>query len=139
MLTDILFAIIGLSSGIAVSAGTFAFIFSLGVIERMADFTHTAKYLRVYESVILFGATCGNLISVYKLNINIGTGLTAVFGLLSGVFVGIMAIALVEILKSMPIMFRRANLHKGLGIVILCIALGKMFGSFVQFWLGWTA
>lgn len=139
MWTNILMAIIGLACGFAVASGIFAFILSLGIVERMADVTHTAKHLKTYETIIFFGASLGNILSVYNFNINIGKTGVATFGLFSGVFVGIMAIALVEILKSIPIMFRRANIRKGLGVVVLSIALGKAFGSLLQFWMGWTS
>lgn len=138
MLMNILLAIIGLSCGFAVSAGIFAFIMSLGIIERMADVTHTARHIKLYETIVFFGASAGNIFSIFQINIPVGQIGAGIIGLLGGVFTGIMAITLVEILKSIPIMFRRANIHKGLGIVVLCIALGKMLGSLLQFIKGWT-
>lgn len=138
MLIKIFLALAGLASGVAVSAGIFAFILSLGVIERMADVTGTAAHLKIYESAIFFGAIFGNLLSVYEFKLNFGVVGSAVFGLSSGFFVGIMAIALVELLKAVPIMLRRLRIRKGLGIIVLSIALGKLVGSLIQFFKGWT-
>ena len=138
MLMNILLAIIGLSCGFAVSAGIFAFIMSLGIIERLAAFSRTVPYIKFYETVVLAGATAGNIFSIYNLNIRIGEAAAGILGLLGGVFTGIMAITLVEMLKSIPIMLRRANIHKGLGTIVLAIALGKLFGSLLQFFKGWT-
>lgn len=138
MLTNFLMIIIGLACGFAVASGIFAFIMSLGIIERMADFTHTARHIKLYETIVLAGATFGNIFSIFRLDVPVGQAGAAIIALLGGVFTGIIAITLVEILKSVPIMLRRINLHKGLGIVILCIALGKLCGSLLQFIKGWT-
>lgn len=138
MLIKVFLALIGLASGIAVSAGIFAFIMSLGVIERMADVTHTAKYIRLYETIVFLGAVSGNIFYIYRLNIHMGVIACAVFALLSGTFTGMVAIAIAEILNSIPIMMRRINIHKGLGFIVLSIALGKMVGAFLQFLHGWA-
>lgn len=131
-------SIIGLASGLAVSSGIFAFIMSLGIIERMADFTKTIPRIKLYETFVFFGASLGNIWTVYKPDFPIGEVFASLFGLFSGVFTGMVAIALVEILESIPIMFRRGRIKKGLGIVIFSIAVGKLFGSFIQFFKGWT-
>lgn len=138
MLDNIILAIIGLASGFAVASGIFAFIMSLGIIERMADVTRTVRHIKLYETIVLAGAVSGNILSVYHFNINIGVPGMIIIGLFSGVFTGMVAIALIEILESIPIMFRRSNIHKGLSFVILCIAFGKLFGSLIQFAKGWT-
>lgn len=138
-MSDIIFqAVIGLSSGFAVSSGIFAFIMSLGIIERMADVTKTVPRIKIYETIVFLGAVFGNLLTVYKINIPFGEVFSSAFGLFSGIFTGMVAIALIEILESIPIMFRRSGIKKGLGIVILSIAVGKLFGSFIQFFKGWT-
>ena len=139
MLITVFLALIGLASGIAVSAGIFAFIISLGFVERMADVTHTAKHIRLYEDVILIGAVCGNILTVYQPNIHLGETGAAILGLFAGVFTGILSIALVEILKAIPILLRRIGFHKGLGFVVLSLALGKLTGALVQFIQGWSA
>ncbi len=139
MLAKALLALIGLTSGIAVSAGIFAFIISLGFVERMAGATRTAPYIRLYETVILFGATAGNLVSIYHPRLPLGKGGAAIFGLFSGIFTGILAIALVEILQAVPILLRRVALRKGLGCVVLSLALGKMTGALIQFLRGWIS
>lgn len=138
MLVNLLLALIGLASGYAVSAGIFAFIMSLGIIERMADVSRTTKHIKLYETIVLLGAVSGNLLTVYEFNVPLGKLGAGFLGLFSGIFTGLIAIALVEILKSIPIMFRRAKIQKGLGVVVLCIALGKLCGSLLQYVQGWV-
>ena len=54
-------------------------------------------------------------------------------GFLIGCFVGCLALAIAEILNSIPIFARRANFRHGIGIVILFMALGKTFGRLLYF------
>ena len=45
---QIVLGLIGLSSGVAVAGGLFAFIVELGVVADLADRTHTAESLLLY-------------------------------------------------------------------------------------------
>ena len=55
--------------------------------------------------------------------------LLAVFGLFAGMFVGCFAIAIAEMLNTIPIFSRRIKLGKGVGVVMLFLALGKTVGA----------
>ena len=55
------------------------------------------------------------------------------FGGYAGIFVGCLALAIAEMLDSIPIFTRRIGFRHGLGIVVLFMALGKMAGSFIYF------
>ncbi len=59
------------------------------------------------------------------------------FGLFSGIFVGCMVMALAEILNVIPIFTRRIKVTSGLSFIIISIALGKIIGSWFQFFSGW--
>jgi len=50
-----------------------------------------------------------------------------------GLFVGILAMALTEVLNVMPILMRRTRLTQGLRWIIPAFALGKVFGSLVYY------
>ena len=52
---QIVLGLIGLSSGVAVAGGLFAFIVELGVVADLADRTHTAESLLLYEDSIALG------------------------------------------------------------------------------------
>ena len=52
---QIVLGLIGLSSGVAVAGGLFAFIVELGVVADLADRTHTAENLLLYEDSIALG------------------------------------------------------------------------------------
>lgn len=137
LLKQILLLIIGVGSGIAVSAGSFAAIAGIGVIPRFADRTHTAKHILWYESCAIVGGIVGNLIYIFHFPIPGKIIALGIFGLFSGIFVGCLVMALAEILNVIPIFTRRIKLTSGLNIIIIAIALGKIMGSLFQFLRGW--
>ena len=63
-----------------------------------------------------------------------GNWILAVFGIFAGMFVGCFAIAIAEMLNTIPIFTRRISLGKGVGVVMLCLALGKTVGSLFYFY-----
>ncbi len=64
----------------------------------------------------------------------LSTGFEICYGLFSGIFVGSLALAIAEMLDSLPIYFRRVRLGGGLRVILLAVALGKMAGAFVYFY-----
>lgn len=63
----------------------------------------------------------------------IGTVFLLLFGIFAGIFVGCLALAIAEMLNTIPIFARRIGFRHGLGIAILAVALGKLAGSLVYF------
>jgi stage V sporulation protein AB len=62
-----------------------------------------------------------------------GFVLLALSGIFSGMFVGCLALAIAEMLDSIPIFMRRVNLKKGVGIMVFSIAAGKFATSVLYF------
>ena len=62
-----------------------------------------------------------------------GIGAQAVFGLFAGMFIGCLALAIAEMLDSIPIFARRISFRHGLGGAILGMAAGKICGSLFYF------
>ena len=54
-------------------------------------------------------------------------------GLFSGMLVGCLALAIAEMLDSIPIFTRRISFRHGLGLVVLSMAIGKLVGSLFYF------
>ncbi len=134
---SILLGIAGLGSGFIVAAGVFALISSVGVITRMAGVTHTGKYVRFYEDSVILGATLGNLISIYKLVVPIGTVGVAIYGISAGIYVGVLALSLAESINATAIFSRRTILKRGLAAIVVALALGKGAGSLLMFFMRW--
>ena len=61
-------------------------------------------------------------------------GAEALTGLFAGIFVGCLALAIAEMLDSIPILTRRIGFRHGLGLMVLSIAMGKAVGSLLYFW-----
>jgi len=130
-------AFIGFSSGVVVAGGLFGFIVSLGVISDFADRTRTAARVVLYEDAVALGGIVGNALYIFQIQFPSLSWLLGGFGFLSGIFVGCWAIALTEILNVFPIFSRRIRIAKGIGFIILGIAIGKGIGSFIYFFFGW--
>mgnify|MGYP000863420124 CR=1 FL=1 len=56
------------------------------------------------------------------------------YGLFAGIFVGCLALAIAEMLDSIPILTRRIGFRHGLGLMVISIAMGKAVGSLLYFW-----
>lgn len=133
MLKSIFLVFFGLSSGCLVAAGTFAFIAAIGIVPRMAKRTQTQRFVRVYEDAIVLGGVWGTTAMFIDYRFPDVPFLIGAYALCTGIFVGVLAMALTEVLNVVPIMLRRARLTKGLPWLVLAFALGKMVGSLAYF------
>lgn len=137
MRNEIWLAFLGLCAGGIVASGVVAFIISLGIVPRYAGITRTAQRVRLYEDCSMLGAFVGNILFLYRGQIPLGTPGLLVFGVFSGIFLGSWIVALGVVVNIYSIMARRVGLTRGIGLVIISMALGKMLGSLVFFWKGW--
>ena len=128
---NILLAVIGLSAGVIVASGLFSFVIELGVVSDFADRTHTGEHILLYEDSV------ANIFWVFHISIPGGNILAAVFGILSGIFVGCWAMALAEMLNVFPIFIRRMKIIKSVPYLILGIAVGKTVGALLFFANHW--
>ncbi len=133
----LILAIAGLSAGTLVAGGVFALITTIGVIPRLAGKTHTGEYVKTYESSVLLGGVLGNIVMTYELSIHFTVVFLGVFGLFAGIFVGCLATSLAESLNTTAVFSRRVTLHRGMGAIISCLAIGKLIGSMMFFYLKW--
>lgn len=137
MWQQIFLAFIGLSAGTIIAGGVVGLLIGLSITPRYAGITHTSDQMLLYEDVTLLGAVLGNLVYLYEFSIPLGTPFLILYGLFSGVFLGGWILALAEMADVFPIFSRRIRLTEGMPIIILCVALGKLAGSFFFFWKGW--
>ena len=154
LLKQVFLALIGVSAGLIVSAGVFTVLISVGLIPRFAGKMHVAKKVFVLEEMVIFGTLIGSFFSIFEewgqvgyfvknralfgtatlgLWNLAGTVFMIVFGLFAGIFVGCLALAIAEMLNTIPVFARRIGFRHGLGIAILCVALGKLCGSLIYF------
>lgn len=125
--------IIGFSAGFIVAGGVVALMIGLGIITRFVGISHTAKYVRYYEDAILFGTIAGTVLTVFKVQLVLGSWILVLAGLFMGIFVGGWILALAEVINVFPVYSRRLGITKGLSWVIIAIAVGKVVGSLLHF------
>ena len=143
--------ILGVFSGLMVSGGVFTALLALGLVPRFAGKTRTANQILKYESAVVCGCSLGGLLSAFPMEVYfaryvyclaifqtflweaLSDVLIAVVGFFAGCFVGCVALAIAEMLDSIPIFARRIGFRQGLGIAVLSVAIGKSVGSLVYF------
>ena len=154
ILQQIFLAICAFSFGAICSAGVFTVLVSVGLIPRFAGKFSIAKHAMILEQMVVFGTIFGGFISIfpkfaqlgdlvlknqlfgavsYEIWRVAGALLVIAYGVFAGMFVGCLALAIAEMLDSIPIFARRTGFREGIGIVVVFIALGKVIGSLVYF------
>lgn len=134
-LETIFLGILGIASGFTVSGGVFTALLAVGLIPRFAGKTHTGKHILLYEEMVVCGSSFGAIISVFfpfirtyewfpasvvlqKIYNIAAPFFLGIYGLFAGIFVGCLALAIAEMLDTIPI------LQGGPGFVMV---LGLLF------------
>lgn len=151
MLRTFFLGITGLSFGLLAAAGVFTVLVAVGLVPRFAGKTHTANKVFLYEEMVIAGTIVGCFLSIFNRYsqfaaywqerlpgaqtalLAVGNAGLAVFGLFCGMFVGCLALAIAEMLDSIPIFARRISFRHGIGLAILSMAAGKLCGSLYYF------
>jgi stage V sporulation protein AB len=123
---------LGLASGVAVGSGFVAFLTVLGIIPRLTQLSKTMEKIQQYEWGVVIGALTGVCCSLWDPTLGMSAYFLIPLGLTGGVFFGMMAAALTEVLNVFPILAKRMRLDGKIIILIMAIVLGKIFGSIFQ-------
>ena len=126
---------LGLCAGAVVAAGLFTFISTLGIVTRLSQVTRTAGFIHWYENSFIAGGIIGNLLWIYRPQVLFGGAGLLFFGLFGGIFTGCLIGAIAEILNAFPIFFRRLDLKAGTALVVAALAVGKLLGVVLQYFL----
>ncbi|MGI8315423.1 stage V sporulation protein AB [Halobacillus mangrovi] len=130
-------ALIGLASGIAVGTGFVAFLTVLGIVPRLMQLSHSESKLRHYEAAVIFGVLFGIYLSFGDIPIQVTYIGLIIWGLLHGIFIGMLAAALTEVLNVFPLLFKRIGVDGFLFTLLMALVLGKIAGSLFQ-WVIFT-
>jgi len=149
MYKDVFLGILGMAAGVGVAGGVFTSLLAVGLVPRFAGKTHTGDKIFLYEEMVVLGTITGNIISIYGEQIrnylygsgkvlsqwmqNMQLTLLGIHGIFSGIFVGCLAMAIAEMLDTIPIFSRRVGFRHGLGIAVTFMAAGKVLGSLLYF------
>ncbi|GIN38244.1 stage V sporulation protein AB [Heyndrickxia oleronia] len=125
----IFLAFIGLAGGLIVGCGLVAFLSVLGIIPRLTQISKTAKFITLYEWAIVIGSLMGGWAQLRDIHFQLTSLLLIPIGLACGIFVGMLAAALTEVINVIPILAKRIGIEGHLIIALMAIVFGKVFGS----------
>lgn len=145
-----LLIIIGVSAGVLVTNGIAMVLAVVGLLPRVIGKSQTQDRVMLYENMIIAGTVFGGTSSVIK---EVSRGIRwlftsvsdsiireilenaglIIFGLFAGMFVGCLALAIAEMLNSIPILARRIGFRHGIGLAVTSMAFGKLVGSLLYF------
>lgn len=131
-MSSIFLGITALGGGIIVSAGLFAVLVTIRLVNRFAHISGTKKYLYLYETMIIVGAIVANTCLVFDIRPFDSRVLGSIYGLIAGMYSGAFFVSIAEVIKGIPIFIRRVRISDGLGWILLSLAVGKTIGSLLD-------
>lgn len=138
MMTNAIFKwieiLIGFSSGLLVGGAYVAILIVLGVIQRMVQLIRFRRFISYLISALILGVLTGTFFSFSPYTTNYFKIVLIFWGLFHGIFNGMLAAALVEVLNVFPLLSRRLHLENYLLVLLSSLVLGKIMGSLFQ-WL----
>jgi len=127
-------AIVGFAGGLAAGTGFVAFLVVLGVIPRLTQLTKTMKWIHAYEWSAVAGAVIGGWMSLRSSVLGASKYWLLPLGMFSGVFIGMLAAALTEVLNVWPILAKRMGMADKVILLLMAIVFGKVFGA-LFYWI----
>lgn len=132
MISILAIIFLGLASGLSVGSGFVAFLTVLGIIPRLTQLSKTMTMIQHYERAVVLGALSGVGASLRDPILNLPSFPLILLGVTGGIFYGMLAAALTEVLNVFPILAKRIRLDGEIIILIMAIVLGKICGSIFQ-------
>lgn len=120
---------IGAAWGITVGAGYVAFLTVFGIIPRLTQLTKTGSKIHSYEWSVVCGAVCGTFLFLREPSFSISSLVLIVMGLAGGIYIGMIAAALTEVLNVFPLLAKRVGMDDRLLVLMMALVFGKIFGS----------
>ncbi|MBB6730452.1 stage V sporulation protein AB [Cohnella zeiphila] len=124
----------GLAGGFAVGSAFVALLIVLDIVPRLVQFTRAHRRSWAFESALLSGAIYFNCADFFDWRLSLPKIVLLAPAIFTGVFIGMLAAALTEVLNVIPILTKRLKLKPYLFALLLAMALGKVAGSLVD-WL----
>lgn len=135
LVTPAISIFIGLAGGIAVGSGVIALFVVLDIIPRLAQLTRSYDKAHWYEGAMISGSFFGTVGDFWEWKLTAPTVLEGVVGLLDGIFVGMLAAALTEVLNVLPILAKRLRMQRYLLGLLLAMVFGKVAGSLFEWFV----
>lgn len=127
-------ALAGLAGGFSVGSAFVALLIVLDLVPRLVQLTRAYRRSGVFESALLCGVLYWSCADLFGWIVPMQAGWLVIPSLFQGVFVGMFAAALTEVLNVIPIVAKRLRLSPYLFALLIAMVLGKVVGSLVD-WL----
>lgn len=124
--------LIGLSSGIVIGGAFIALLTVLGIIPRLIQLSTSWRFVPIYQVALLIGTLFGTFLSFTSISWSTPSVFLAFWGIIQGIFNGMLTAALIEILQVFPLLSKRLGLESYILFLFTAIVLGKVFGSLYQ-------
>ncbi|MBO2945076.1 stage V sporulation protein AB [Paenibacillus sp. F411] len=134
-LHDALSILLGVAGGVAVGGGVIALIIVLDIIPRLAQLTRTYHRVHWYEGALIGGSLIGTLADFWHWSIPLGRITSTLIGLWCGIFIGLLAAALTEVLNVLPILAKRLKMTGYLFGLLMAMVAGKVAGSLFDWFI----
>ncbi|WP_150270939.1 stage V sporulation protein AB [Paenibacillus tepidiphilus] len=121
--------LLGIAGGIAVGGGVIALFIVLDMVPRLAQLTSSYDKVHWYEGAMVGGSLIGTVSDFWGWKIAAGPVAELVVGLLNGIFIGMLAAALTEVLNVLPILAKRLRMTRYLFGLLMAMVCGKVAGS----------
>lgn len=124
--------LIGFSSGVIIGGAFIALLTVLGVISRLIQLSKSWQMIHAYSVALLLGTLFGTFISFTDITWDQPVITLLFWGAIHGIFNGMLAAALIEILQVFPLLSKRVGMEKYILFLLTAIIFGKIFGSLFQ-------
>jgi len=124
--------LIGFAGGLAVGGGFIAFLTMLGIIPRLIKLSKAHAFLNVYSACVILGSLFGTFLSFTSIHWNQSFLLLMIWGIFHGIFNGMLAAGLAEVLNVFPIITRRIGMGTYTLNLLMALVFGNIAGSLFQ-------
>ncbi|MGI6200305.1 MAG: stage V sporulation protein AB [Christensenellales bacterium] len=127
-------SVVALLHGLLVGGAFAALVALLGIPVRLKSLFRLSVPVRALSLCAVAGALLGCWFSLTGVRLPLPPWSAALFALGCGVFVGMMAYALSEVLEVFPATVGSLRLGRAVALLLLALAVGKVAGS-IWYWL----
>jgi len=106
----------------------------LGLIPRLIQISRSNRSIYLAIGALVLGGLFGTYLSFTQFTFSQSVLFLLGWGVIHGIFNGMLAAALVEILNVFPLLSKRIGLEKYMLLLLMAIVFGKILGSLFQ-WL----
>lgn len=132
---NLFLVLLGLAGGLAVGSGMVALLIVFDLIPRLAQLARAFRKSVWFETAIIAGSLYWTFADFLDWRLPFGfTPLLGLPGLLDGIFIGMLAAALTEVINVLPILAKRMGLSQYMFALVMSMVLGKTLGSLFD-WL----